>query len=131
MVHRWMALRRMPLISVGAAMALLMLPALGRDLDGRYKDSALHDWFEHLASGKGLCCSYADGYVVTDADWETKDRRYRVRVPRAADSQDMVWVDVPDEAVITEPNKAGRTMVWPLYRSESVSIRCFMPGSMT
>jgi hypothetical protein len=79
----------------------------------------------------GLCCSYADGYVVTDADWETRDSHYHVRVPRAADSKEMVWVDVPDEAVITEPNKAGRTMVWPLYGSEGVSIRCFMPGSMT
>jgi hypothetical protein len=131
MGRRWVALRGMPLISVVAAMALPMLPALGRDLEGRYKDSALHDWFEHLASGKGLCCSYADGYVVTDADWETKDSHYRVRVPRAAGSKDIIWVDVPDEAVITEPNKAGRTMVWPLYGYEGVSIRCFMPGSMT
>jgi len=131
MGRRWVALHWIPLISVVAAMALLMLPALGRDLDGRYKDSALHDWFEHLASGKGLCCSYADGYVVADADWETRDSHYRVRVPRAAVSEDMVWVDVPDQAVITEPNKAGRTMVWPLYGSEGVSIRCFMPGSMT
>ena len=131
MGRRWVALRGMPLISVVAAIALLMLPALGRDLEGRYKDSAFHDWFEHLASGKGLCCSYADGYVVTDADWETKDSHYRVRVPRAAGSNDMIWVDVPDEAVITEPNKAGRTMVWPLYGYEGVSIRCFMPGSMT
>ena len=55
---------------------------------------------------------------------------YRVRVPKAAGSKDMIWVEVPDEAVITEPNKAGRTMVWPVYGSESVSIRCFMPGSM-
>jgi hypothetical protein len=131
MARRWVALHWMPLTSVVAAMALTMLPALGRDLDGRYKDSALHDWFEHLASGKGLCCSYADGYVVTDADWETKDSHYRVRVPKGADSNDMVWVDVPDEAVITEPNQAGRTMVWPLYGNEGVSIRCFMPGSLT
>jgi hypothetical protein len=131
MGRRWAALPWMLLISAVVAIALLMLPALGRDLDGRYKDSALHDWFEHLESGKGLCCSYADGYVVTDADWETRDSHYRVRVPRAADSRDMVWVDLPDEAVITEPNKAGRTMVWPLYGSEGVSIRCFMPGSMT
>ena len=42
----------------------------------------------------------------------------------------MIWVEVPDEAVITEPNKAGRTMVWPVYGPEGVSIRCFMPGSM-
>jgi hypothetical protein len=125
------ASRRFGLICLIAASAVVTLPALGRDLDGRYKDSPLHAWFEHLASGKGLCCSYADGYVINDADWETKSGHYRVRVPKVPDSKDMIWVDVPDEAVITEPNKAGRTMVWPLYGYEGLSIRCFMPGSMT
>ena len=35
------------------------------------------------------------------------------------------------EAVVAEPNRAGRTMVWPLYGYSGVTIRCFMPGSMT
>ena len=118
------------LIGLVAAPALVMLPALGRDVDGRYKDAPLHEWFNHLASQKGLCCSFADGYVVEDADWVSANGHYRVRVPKAAGSKDMIWVEVPDEAVITEPNKAGRTMVWPVYGPESVSIRCFMPGSM-
>jgi hypothetical protein len=118
-------------ISLAAVVAVMALPVFGRDLDGRYKDSPLHDWFEHLASGKGLCCSFADGYVVQDADWDTKDGHYRVRVPKAANSEEGIWVNVPDEAVITEPNRAGRTMVWPLYDYQGVSIRCFMPGSMT
>ena len=123
------------LLSVlGIVVVVLLAPALpvsGRDLDGRYRGSPLHDWFERLASGKGLCCSFADGYVVEDADWETKGAHYRVRVPVAANAVDAIWVDVPDEAVITEPNKVGRTMVWPLYGLGPVSIRCFMPGSMT
>jgi hypothetical protein len=123
--------RSIPLAGVVAVAVLLVVPAHGRDPEGRYKDSPLHDWFEHLASGKGLCCSFADGYVVTDADWASKDGHYRVRVPQSAGSKEMVWVDVPDEAVITEPNKAGRTMVWPLYDYQGVSIRCFMPGTMT
>ena len=118
-------------ISFAAVIAVMALPVFGRDLDGRYKTSPLRDWFEHLASRKGLCCSFADGYVVQDADWETKDSHYRVRVPRAANSEDGIWVDVPEEAVITEPNRAGRTMVWPFYSGQGVSIRCFMPGSMT
>jgi hypothetical protein len=91
--------------------SLLTLPAVGRDLDGRYKSSPLHDWFEQLASGRGLCCSFADGYAIQDADWQSKDGHYHVRVPKVANSQDIIWVDVPDEAVITEPNKAGRTRV--------------------
>ena len=41
------------------------------------------------------------------------------------------WIDVPDDAVITEPNRAGRTMVWPIKGALGTTIRCFMPGSMT
>ena len=37
-------------------------PALARD-DGRYTNSPLKEWFDRLASRKGLCCSVADGYV--------------------------------------------------------------------
>jgi len=45
------------------------------------------------------------------------------------------WWDVPDEAVIKEPNRAGRTMVWPVYHWAvgaplRLEIRCFMPGTM-
>ena len=39
-------------------------------------------------------------------------------------------IDVPDDALITEPNRVGRTMVWPLRFDGQILIRCFMPGSM-
>jgi hypothetical protein len=61
---------------------------------------------------------------VSDVDWETVGGHYRVRI-------DGQWIDVPDEAVITEPNRMGRTMVWPIWGYLGVTIRCFMPGSMT
>ncbi|WP_312015710.1 hypothetical protein [Bradyrhizobium liaoningense] len=123
--------RGIPLIS--SIVALTIFPAQGRDLDGRFRSSPLHEWFEQLASHKGLCCSYADGHAVEDVDWEAKDGHYRVRLPKDVGSKDMIWVDVPDDAVITEPNRAGRTMVWPIYNDfyRDISIRCFMPGSMT
>jgi hypothetical protein len=97
-----------------------------RDLDGRYaaQNPELHQWFEGLRSGKGPCCSDADGSAVSDVDWETAAGHYRVRI-------DGEWVNVPDEAVITEPNRIGRAMVWPIRGYLGVSIRCFMPGSMT
>ena len=95
-----------------------------RDLDGRYANSPLKPWIDHLASGKGLCCSMADGETVADPDWEVKDGHYRVRLETG-------WLDVPDDALITEPNLAGRTMVWPLRSDNQISIRCFIPGSMT
>ena len=103
--------------------------AAARDLDGRFANSPLHGWFESLHSSKGPCCSDADGTALSDVDWEARDGHYRVHI------EDQWW-DVPDEAVIREPNRAGRTMVWPIYfrgynSQLRVEIRCFMPGTMT
>ncbi|WP_139031360.1 hypothetical protein [Bradyrhizobium sp. ORS 375] len=102
---------------------------MARDLDGRYANSPLKGWFEKLRSGKGPCCSDADGTALSDIDWEMKDGRYRVRI-------EGIWWPVPDEAVVTEPNRIGRTMVWPVYYRElntglRIDIRCFLPGSMS
>ena len=110
-----------------ALSVILACPDCGvtaRDLDGRYANSPLKQWFDHLASRKGLCCSMADGESVADPDWESKDGHYRVRLENN-------WIDVPDDALITEPNRAGRTMVWPMRFNGEISVRCFMPGSMT
>jgi hypothetical protein len=84
----------------------------------------LNRWFDSLKSGKGPCCSDADGYAVSDPDWESKSGHYRVRIEGE-------WYDVPDDAVITEPNRVGRTMVWPIKGWGGMTIRCFMPGAMT
>ncbi len=43
--------------------------------------------------------SMTDGEAVADPDWESKEGHYRVRL-------DNKWIDVPGEAVITEPNRA-------------------------
>lgn len=102
---------------------LLATSALARD-DGRYANSPLKPWFESLHSEFGQCCSDADGYVVADVDWESDKGRYRVHL-------DGEWVLVPEGAVITEPNKIGRTMVWKHYIDGHPRVRCFMPGSMT
>jgi hypothetical protein len=106
-----------------AALFFLIAPVFVHD-DGRYAGSPLKGWFDGLRSGKGPCCSNADGETVADPDWTSKDGHYQVFL-------DDQWIDVPDDAVITEPNRAGRTMVWPLRGPLGISIRCFMPGSMT
>jgi hypothetical protein len=116
-------------IIVFAVVLLAFQSAHARDPDGRFANSSLKPWFEKLSSGKGPCCSDADGSVVLDSDWESKDGHYRVRIKDN-------WWDVPAEAVITEPNRVGRTMVWPIYywngnSLDRVDIRCFMPGAMT
>ena len=111
------------------AVAIALLPvapgALARDR-GQYSESApgLTEWFDSLRSAKGPCCSDADGSAVSDVDWESTSGHYRVRL-------DGRWLDVPDDAVITVPNRVGRAMVWPIRVSGDVVIRCFMPGSMT
>jgi hypothetical protein len=99
--------------SRGTGLALLLVtivfvvgPASARD-DGRYANSPLKQWFDNLKSEKGLCCSDADGNVVKDSDWETRDGQYRVMIEGE-------WHDVPRDAVITAPNLYGRTMVWPV-----------------
>jgi hypothetical protein len=50
---------------------------------------------------------------------ESGNGHYRVRL-------DGEWVDVPDEAVITEPNRVGRTIAWPLrgYLGLTIDASC-------
>jgi hypothetical protein len=93
--------------------------------DGRFANSPLKPWFDRLASGKGLCCSFADGFSVQDVDWDTQDGHYRVRIYGQ-------WLVVPDDAVVTEPNRFGPAVVWPYNdRDGNTQIRCFMPGAGT
>jgi len=125
----WMIFVAFVLVLVIASRVLAPHKAAARDLDGRYANSPLKSWFESLHSSKGPCCSDADGTALSDVDWEAKDGHYRVRIEGQ-------WWDVPDEAVIKEPNRAARTMVWPIYYRSlgaplHLEIRCFMPGSMT
>lgn len=122
-----MNLKRLAIVTVAGLdlLAIASSIALARDPDGRYANSPLKGWFEQLSSkGGGRCCSDADGTALSDVDWETHDGHYRVRLEGQ-------WIDVPDDTVITEPNRYGRTMVWPFYLEGRPTIRCFMPGSMT
>jgi hypothetical protein len=57
-------MKRILLLTVGILAGCLFGSASARDPDGRYADSSLRDWFNHLASGNGLCCSMADGEIV-------------------------------------------------------------------
>ena len=94
-----------------------------RDTDGKYANSPLKSWFDRLASGKGLCCSFADGVSVQDVDWDTQNGRYRVRLHGE-------WVLVPESAVVTEPNRFGPAVVWPYMDTDGATqIRCFLPGA--
>lgn len=137
--------KRFLAVLICSTMALVMILtinyAVGRD-DGRYANSVLKPWFDQLKSRNGLCCSDADGWALSGVDWESRSGKYRVRIPKTRwlptkeqreppPEVELVWFDVPDDAVITEPNRAGRAMVWPAYGYWGIKIVCFMPGPMT
>jgi len=125
-------------MKLAAAIMLAMTlcsPAMSRG----HEDSPLHSWFDQLASGRGLCCSFADGQTVEDVDWDARDGRYRVYLRGLVVSGINIpdgWVEVPDEAVVTTPNKFGPAVIWPYLMWEgtgmpSLAIRCFLPGAGT
>jgi len=116
---------RGPLASLAFGLLALCIACAHAHDDGRYANSPLKPWFESLHSrGGGPCCANADGLELTDVDWDTRDGHYRVRIQGQ-------WIDVPDDRVITEPNRAGRTIVWPYYINGHPFVRCFIPGTMT
>lgn len=105
-------------------LCLLAYPAGAHD-DGRYAGTPLKSWFDALSSGKGLCCSFADGVTIKDVDWDTDGGSYRVRL-------DGLWIAVPDNAVVTVPNKFGAAVVWPYKDGDgAMQIRCFLPGTLS
>ena len=118
-----MALRPGMAVSVLCMAMLVANQASARD-NGQFAASPLRQWFDKLASGKGLCCSFADGVSVKDVDWDAQEGHYRVRLHGE-------WVDVPDAALVTEPNRFGPAVVWPYEEGGKTQIRCFMPGAGT
>ena len=108
----------------GLAIYAGSIATLARD-DGRHANSPLKSWFDQLASGKGLCCSFADGFSIQDVDWDTGGPygTYRVRIHGE-------WINVPPNAVVTEPNRFGPAVVWPYMDGDGqTQIRCFLPGA--
>lgn len=115
--------------ALAALIAMLVSSALAHDPTGKWAQLAAEgkappkEWWNSLASGKGLCCSFADGATVKDVDWDTHDGHYRVRLKGQ-------WIDVPENALVTEPNRFGPAVVWPYQDEENATqIRCFLPGA--
>lgn len=127
---------------VALILGVLLMAARALPGDDHGNHGNLRAWFDNLSSGKGLCCSFADGSRVDDVDWDTQPNcdgnmqggagndqqkvcieQYRVRLKGE-------WVWVPPNALITEPNKYGPAVVWPYKDSIGAwQIRCFLPGA--
>ncbi len=115
------------LIVVAIVLACFISYAYPRD-NGQYANSPLKGWFETLTDKRGFgCCAMADGQALEDPDWQTTsdpDNPYRVRVNGE-------WLDVPVQAVITEPNQANKTMLWMVHiYNGGDQVRCFLPGAL-
>ena len=103
------------------------VPTAARNTNGRwnYLAADMREWFKGLHAQRTgiLCCDEADGWRVDDVDWESKDGHYRVRLYGE-------WVPVPDETVVTEPNRFGPAVVWPYLDTDGTTqVRCFLPGA--
>jgi hypothetical protein len=55
---------RLTNLAVALYLTTLVSNRLNARDDGRFANSPLKTWFDRLASGKGLCCSFADGATV-------------------------------------------------------------------
>ncbi len=80
---------RAPRICLGIFFAIFVAPALAHDPS----HPELNNWFNRLASGRGLCCSLTDGVTVADPDWESREGHYRVHLYGE-------WIDVPDDSPV-------------------------------
>lgn len=101
-----------------ALAVLTVTSALARD-DGRYAGNPLKQWFDSLKSQKGYCCSDADG---EETEYDIREGHYWAPI-------DGVWTQVPNNVVLTEPNKAGRAIKWLYYEDGKRVFRCFLPAS--
>lgn len=109
------------IIPILSALLLIAVCVTARAHD--HNRPGLTDWLKGLYSkNKALCCDGYDTDVVDD--WETKGSRYRVKFRGQ-------WYDVPDGAIVDGPNKDGSALLWMNRGYSGMSVRCFMPGSMT
>lgn len=113
----WFGVVLLVVVLVGAM--LLAAKAFGHD----HNHPERNDWLKSLhARNKTWCCNGNDHDPIDD--WETKGNSYRVKFRGE-------WFDVPEGAIIDGPNKAGDALLWMSKGYSGLSVRCFLPGSMT
>ena len=106
----------------------LVLSIVGAALAHDHANHSLDSWYPTLSSPTGgRCCDgpEVDAMKIEDADWGMTgdpENPYRVRLEGN-------WVLVPIGRVVSENNKAGVAIVWPIYEQGKPAARCFLPGS--
>jgi hypothetical protein len=88
-------------------------------------------WFNEQVSPKtGVhCCSTSDGTYaeeeIRDGHYWTRFTTHRIGNP----DMDSGWMQVPDDTVLTSPNRNGAAVVWYYYENYVLKIRCFAAGA--
>jgi hypothetical protein len=108
-------------IALATAVVLLWIAYLSKAHAHDHNHPELAGWFRSLHSKGGAWC--CDGNDADMADWDTSGGRYRVKI-------DGQWIDVPDDAIVLGPNKAGGARVWTYYTEGRPNVRCFLPDAL-
>lgn len=85
-------------------------------------------WFQQQRQPgtKAICCSEPDiGHDAETVEDDIRDGHYWVRSPTTNGE----WVPVPDDKVLTDPNKFGRAVVWWRWLDGRPVVFCFSPGA--
>jgi hypothetical protein len=94
-------------------------------------DPETRQWFRNQHSPKNgvNCCSDADGTYaqedIRDGHYWTRFTTHRIGNP----DMDSGWMQVPDDTVLTSPNRNGAAVVWYYYENYVLKIRCFAAGA--
>ena len=123
-------------IAVAVAIALLstIRPAEPRYVGAEQiqYSQEIQDWIKSLKSDRqsSPCCDMSDGDFTSQAIRTGADGKLHWWATVNGE-----WVEIPDEAVVTEGNKLGRPVIWylqwPGLGGGTVTyIRCFLPGAL-
>jgi hypothetical protein len=95
----------------------------------------LKAWFQSLKSVSGVACCDDGEAEHAEAAWDMARGGYKVLLKNPQNPNESgSWFDVPDYAVVNQPNLNGVAMVWwyPSYDEDgkmTPHVRCFIPGA--
>lgn len=93
-------------------------------------------WFndQTIPGSKTRCCNDSDG---TYAEQDIRNGHYWAKFTAVSFGEDgskystiVDWMQVPDGAVIHDPNRHGAPVVWWYWNGVGWGIKCYAPGAL-
>lgn len=104
---------------------LIICAAISAAWAHRHDRPELQGWLAGLHDSNGIsCCDSSEATRLDDPEWKNDNGHYFIFLEGE-------WIEVPDKAVINEPNKYGEALVWPWHENGHPKVRCFIPGSQS